>query len=198
MSVNFGAAAFNATPKDLAARAQRRADRELAARQEAERLLESKSLELWAANQRLTYLNAELEERVQARTLQLDHAHEAAVKLGTTDHLTAIANRHRYSEHLDRALSHSQARGRATGLLLVDLDGFKTVNDTYGHMCGDELLRTVACRLEALTRSDELVARIGGDEFAIVLVADDASSIVSAVERFRGAFALSRSRHKAS
>lgn len=175
--------------EDRALRAQRRANRELAARHEAERLLESKSLELWESNKRLTDLNAELEERVVARTLQLERARRAAVKVSTTDHLTAIPNRHLYSTHLHASLLKAADLERATGLLLVDLDGFKTINDTYGHAHGDELLRAIASRLREIARSDELVSRIGGDEFAVVFGAEDAGSIVPAAERFRKAFA---------
>ena len=173
---------------DRALRAQRRADRELAARHEAERLLESKSLELFAANQRLTHLNAELEERVHARTSQLDDARKAAVKVGATDHLTAIANRLHYSQHLERSLPHSRVSGSATGLLLVDLDGFKLLNDTYGHSHGDELLIVVATRLKRLARGNDFVARIGGDEFGIVIEGADSQSIARAANRFCRAF----------
>ena len=84
-----------------AARLKRRAEREVAARHEAERLLESKSLELFATNQRLIQLNAELEHRVETRTRELDEARRAAVEIGTTDALTGIANRHHYSARLE-------------------------------------------------------------------------------------------------
>ena len=129
---------------DRAERLQRRAERELAARHEAERLLESKSLELFAANQRLTQLNADLEHRVEMRTTELEEARRAAVEVGTTDPLTSIANRHQYSERLEQSLAQAVAGSRSTGLLLLDLDGFKLINDTYGHRHGDQLLVAVA------------------------------------------------------
>ncbi len=191
VSLNPRTAGCDSDPDELAdraLRAQRRADREMSARHEAERLLESKSLELWETNKRLMDLNAELEERVVARTLQLEDARRAAVEVSTTDHLTAIPNRHLYSAHLHASLLSAGVQRRATGLLLVDLDGFKTINDTYGHAHGDELLRAVASRLRKLARSDELVSRIGGDEFAIVFVAEDAASIMPVAERFREVF----------
>ena len=189
--LNRGAPFVGDSPEDLVRRAQRlqrRAERELAARHEAERLLESKSLELFAANQRLIQLNAELEERVKARTKQLDDAHKEAVRIGTTDHLTGIANRLSYSAHLETSLTRVKASRGTVGLLLVDLDGFKLVNDTYGHRHGDQLLIAIAGRLRGLARANDLVARVGGDEFAIVIVAENALAIVAAAQRFREAF----------
>lgn len=169
---------------ERAARMQRRAEREHTARHEAERLLESKSLELFAANQCLTQLNADLERRVEARTKQLDDARKTAVRFGTIDYLTKVANRLHYSQQLEQSV----ARSGATGLLLVDLDGFKLVNDTYGHDYGDQLLITIAHRLGAITRRNDFVARIGGDEFAVILEGANAASIAKAALRFRRVF----------
>lgn len=177
-----------ADPQARVERLRRRAEREHAAREEAERLLENKSLELFAANQRLTQLNAELEKRVDARTRQLDNAHKTAIKKGSTDYLTGIANRLEYSRHLERSLSQPASGNTATGLLFIDIDGFKLVNDTYGHSHGDQMLITLARRLKEIVRSNELVARIGGDEFAVILQGADAGSMAIAAERFRRIF----------
>lgn len=173
---------------ERARRLQRRAEREHAARHEAERLLESKSLELFSANQLLVQLNADLELRVEARTQQVDEARKAAVEIGATDYLTAIANRLRYSEQLERSLSHAIESGRAVGLLLLDLDGFKLVNDTYGHSLGDALLIAIADRLKKMARHGDLVARIGGDEFAVILEGSDATAIAQAADRYTDVF----------
>jgi diguanylate cyclase (GGDEF)-like protein len=89
--------------------------------------------------------------------------------LATTDDLTGVANRRRFRQELARELAASKRYGRDVSLLLLDLDGFKGVNDTFGHDRGDEVLRTVADLLTGHTRENDLVARMGGDEFAVLL-----------------------------
>ncbi len=108
--------------------------------------------------------------RHSARTIlgRLMAEHELA-KLVRRDVLTGLANRRGFEEELDRALYLLQRTGRGVSLLLLDLDGFKTVNDAFGHPCGDAVLREVADRLVALSRRSDHVARLGGDEFAIVV-----------------------------
>jgi diguanylate cyclase (GGDEF)-like protein/PAS domain S-box-containing protein len=86
-----------------------------------------------------------------------------------TDPLTGLANRRALERTLDAALSRAGARARSVGLLMLDLDGFKAVNDTHGHAAGDEALREVARRLSRSVRERDLVARLGGDEFVVVL-----------------------------
>jgi diguanylate cyclase (GGDEF)-like protein len=90
------------------------------------------------------------------------------------DVLTGLPNRTRLDVRLRDAIERADRHGGLVGLLLIDLDGFKDVNDTLGHRAGDELLRPVARRLTAGTRADVVVARLGGDEFAIVVEDDGA------------------------
>lgn len=85
------------------------------------------------------------------------------------DELTGLANRAHFREETTAALTDARARPGSTALLLVDLDGFKAVNDTHGHQAGDLLLAGVAEKLRQSVRSGDLVARLGGDEFAILL-----------------------------
>jgi diguanylate cyclase (GGDEF)-like protein/PAS domain S-box-containing protein len=89
--------------------------------------------------------------------------------LATHDSLTGLPNRSLFIEQLRQAMARSKRAGRLAGLLYLDLDRFKPVNDRFGHECGDQLLRTVAKRLRALVREEDTVARLGGDEFAVIL-----------------------------
>lgn len=115
----------------------------------------------------------ELENRVAERTAALAAANAQLRELALRDPLTGLANRAALYVHLDEALRRSRGRGQPICLLLVDLDGFKAVNDLYGHEAGDHLLVEVAERLRSVTRPDDLVARLGGDEFVLVAEALD-------------------------
>jgi diguanylate cyclase len=107
---------------------------------------------------RLALVNREL-ERGRRRLL-----HDA-----THDALTGLANRVLLADLVERALGRRQPEGRYAAVLCLDLDDFKSVNDTLGHADGDRLLYVIAERLQRLTRGSDVVARLGGDEFAILL-----------------------------
>ena len=100
------------------------------------------------------------------------------------DELTRLSNRLMFQERLLRAVAGARSGGRAFALLCLDLDGFKLVNDTHGHDIGDSLLVGVAQRLRECTRETDTVARMGGDEFAIIqLLGDEPSEAIALARR---------------
>lgn len=105
------------------------------------------------------------QQRITALTTEkVSAAHRA-----THDPLTGVANRALFLDQLERALAFAARYHRKTGLLFLDLDGFKQINDRYGHASGDMLLRTVARRVQRAVRRSDIVARFGGDEFVVLL-----------------------------
>jgi diguanylate cyclase (GGDEF)-like protein/PAS domain S-box-containing protein len=98
-------------------------------------------------------------------------AEEDLWRVANQDSLTGLPNRAMFHRRLEEALSEAQRDGTSVSLLLIDLDGFKDVNDTLGHDAGDALLVETAKRLGEFVRDGDTVARLGGDEFAVVLVA---------------------------
>jgi diguanylate cyclase (GGDEF)-like protein/PAS domain S-box-containing protein len=107
---------------------------------------------------------------VTARVVDAEvEALSALEEMARHDELTGLVNRHAVFSQLRRSLGDDERSGTRVGLVFCDLDGFKAVNDEYGHTAGDALLRAVARRLEAEVRSGDVVARIGGDEMLVVL-----------------------------
>lgn len=102
------------------------------------------------------------------------------------DQLTGLPNRTLLMDRLNQALSLSNRSSRAVSLLFIDLDGFKPVNDTYGHGIGDRLLKEVAERLESCLREGDTAARLGGDEFVVVLIESDLERAEAVANRILG------------
>ncbi|MCY2932399.1 MAG: GGDEF domain-containing protein [Planctomycetota bacterium] len=93
---------------------------------------------------------------------------ESLRRLAITDHLTGAYNRRYFYHVTDQILQHAARQGLLVTLLLYDIDDFKRYNDTYGHAVGDEILRQTAALMKRITRTQDIVARIGGDEFAVL------------------------------
>lgn len=105
----------------------------------------------------------------QARISEQQREIEQLRTLSVTDEATGLLNRRGFSEAMNRAVERGQRYGETGALLVIDLDGFKAVNDTYGHAAGDHVLASVARVLKQCVRTLDDVARIGGDEFAVLL-----------------------------
>jgi diguanylate cyclase (GGDEF)-like protein len=111
----------------------------------------------------------------------LDVCEEAAF----TDHLTGLANRRRFERQLEREVSRTLRLGHPFSLLMLDIDNFKSLNDTFGHNVGDEAIRRIGKVLREGTRGIDLAARFGGEEFAILLVETDVTRGMEVAERLR-------------
>jgi diguanylate cyclase (GGDEF)-like protein len=107
--------------------------------------------------------------RNQRMFVELNIARERARQLATYDQLTGFANRSLFQDRLDQAVASARRNRQKLGVLFLDLDRFKVVNDTLGHLAGDALLRLSAQRIATCLRKSDTGARLGGDEFAILL-----------------------------
>lgn len=104
--------------------------------------------------------------------ITLRKAHEDSLRHGAQhDHLTGLPNRLLLADRLQRALLSAQREGAQLALMYLDIDGFKSVNDNYGHDAGDVVLRTMARRIQSCIRATDTLARVGGDEFVVLLPA---------------------------
>jgi two-component system cell cycle response regulator len=111
--------------------------------------------------------------------------YEQSLSLALTDSLTGVFNRRYLSAHLPRLLERGMVNHKPVAALLFDIDRFKIVNDTYGHSVGDEVLREVAARASRNLRNFDLVARLGGEEFVVIMPDTDMASAVAVAERLR-------------
>ncbi|MGC4076982.1 MAG: diguanylate cyclase [Rubrivivax sp.] len=109
------------------------------------------------------------EAELVGRNRQLSQAYESAALQSRRDALTGVANRHAFEERLHEALSRARREGERLGLLFVDADRFKAINDEHGHEAGDAVLCAIAERLGRGVRQHDLVARLGGDEFVVLV-----------------------------
>ena len=137
-----------------------------------------------AMEERAVVLESELQrssEEVTALREQLDDVRKESL----TDSLTSVANRKAFDQELALALADAQRTGKHVSLLLCDIDHFKQFNDTWGHQTGDQVLKLVAGCLTERVRDGDMVARFGGEEFAIVLRATALDHATLMAERIR-------------
>lgn len=137
--------------------------------------------------QALRAANAHLKRELAA----LKEREAQAQRLADRDGLTGLYNHRRMLELLDSAVAGAAQRGRCVGLLFIDLNGFKGVNDEYGHAVGDEILTAVATRIRARVRIGDFVCRYGGDEFVVILPrVPDAAAVGRVADSIRERVAL--------
>src|ERR1700722_292063 len=110
---------------------------------------------------------------------------ETIAVLAATDELTGCAVRRVFRQRVEEEIARAMRYGSALSLMMIDVDHFKTVNDSYGHVVGDRLLAIVGEVLRADVRSFDMVGRLGGDEFAVLLPDTEPSAAVTLAERFR-------------
>lgn len=110
----------------------------------------------------------QLAQKVAERTAELEQMNDKLQRLATTDPLTGLANRNAMYQQLSQAMARAKRQGSSLALLYLDLDGFKTVNDQFGHLAGDKVLFEVSERLRDAVRETDLICRIGGDEFLLI------------------------------
>ena len=120
-------------------------------------------------NRHLQAANENLEQRVAQRTAELEAQSTQLQQLALHDGLTGLVNYAQLTRLLDHALARATRRGTIVVVMFIDLDGFKAVNDTYGHATGDLVLKAVADQVQSRLRKEDVLARLGGDEFVILL-----------------------------
>lgn len=128
-----------------------------------------------------------LERTVAERTRELQEANQRLERLAVTDGLTGVFNHRRFQEALQSEILRSERHKRAMGVLMIDVDFFKKVNDAMGHPAGDELLRRLAEVLSKDLRQTDLIARYGGEEFGVILPETTKGEAMQVAERMRAA-----------
>lgn len=122
---------------------------------------------------------------IAAGTLETAWTLRDAQEKARTDQLTGLGNRRYFEEHWARTVGDADRQGTVAGLILIDVDHFKAVNDTYGHEAGDLVLVAVAEALQAGRRASDFAARLGGEELALILAQSDATGAREVAERLR-------------
>ena len=170
----------------LAQSAQQLAQSKLYANEYQLRIEQAKSLELQQQ------INEGLEARVEQRTAdlqktlqELSTANRQLAELSRRDSLTGLFNRQVLNEELERMLAQAKRSQQPIAMLMMDLDHFKKVNDKYGHLVGDACLQHVALRMQQRMRSNDLLVRFGGEEFAAALCDTDQHGAMDLAEQLR-------------
>jgi diguanylate cyclase (GGDEF)-like protein/PAS domain S-box-containing protein len=141
--------------------------------------------ELRAAHDALDRLNRELEARVEARTHELQLANQHLEQLASIDPLTGASNRRHFLAQARVEISRAKRLGLPLSVIMLDIDFFKTINDRFGHAAGDKVLAALAATIHAALRDGDIFARLGGEEFIVMLPGQDMSDALQMAERLR-------------
>ncbi len=136
-------------------------------------------------NRELVELNRTLEERVAERTQALSEANQRLEDLANTDILTGLPNRRYALQSFALEWEAAQRNGTPLACMMIDADGFKVINDTHGHDAGDAVLRALSMELRHAVRTDDIVCRLGGDEFLIICAHTTLAGAMKLAENIR-------------
>ncbi len=137
------------------------------------------------AQNKLTQLNLELENRVKERTIELEKANLHLEMLATVDPLTNISNRRDLFSKASEKFKLFKRYKRPLSVIMLDIDNFKSINDTYGHKIGDKAIVSCVNSCLSCLRETDILGRIGGEEFAIILPESDENQTLGIAERIR-------------
>lgn len=126
-----------------------------------------------------------LEQEVKERTKELEQANRRLDLISRTDELTGLPNRREMNETIANEIGRTQRSNKPFSFIFIDIDHFKAINDTYGHACGDEILKAVSQSIRGLLRKYDVFARYGGEEFLTLLPETDLEGAAVVAERFR-------------
>lgn len=130
-------------------------------------------------------LNENLNKKVLERTHQLDEANKQLKDMASRDPLTGLYNRRYLNERLEQEISRCKRYKESLALVMIDIDHFKSVNDTWGHSVGDEVLKKVSHYLKDSLRDSDILARIGGEEFCLILPSFNSAMAMTFLDRLR-------------
>ena len=147
---------------------------------------------LITSRQALASSNAQLEQKVAERTAELQQANEGLQSLARHDALTSLSNRRAANERLTLEFVRMKRSQITYCVIMIDIDSFKRINDTFGHADGDLVLQRVALAINASVRESDFVARYGGEEFLVILPATSVAGAVVVAERCRNAVAATQ------
>lgn len=139
------------------------------------------SLILWKSN----VMNLQLKEHILFQQRELEEKNEELQHLATHDFLTGLVNRRCFEENASHEILRIKRYGEEACLLLLDIDNFKSINDEYGHPIGDKVLQSLASLLKTQIREVDIASRIGGEEFAIILINTNVEAGRSVAEKLR-------------